>query len=389
MHAEENIHLIDDLIIGFIKGELTPEETAQLEDWLRQDISHKRYFDECCELWIVSKISDSKYRYNAQTGFWNFKQRVNYGKEKDSGTIKKKFTLAGRLLRYAAVIIIAFVAGAILSHRLWVKSPVTASSEGIYELSVPLGSRAQFSLSDGTTVTLNAGSTLTYDSQFGMNDRIVRLEGEGYFKVARDAGRPFIVQTHYLNVIALGTEFNVKAYTEDKKVETTLVNGSIRVESSTPEGDREVTVLEPNQMLTFYAGESVTTERREVKKEEKKPIQPVQDKPTAVKMRTVREAVNVEPVVSWKENRWIFERQTLSQIAVELERRFDVQITFESERLKTFRFTGVIIAEPIEQVLEVMSISAPISFKLKGRTVTLSENKSFEELNKNLYDQHE
>ena len=101
--------------------------------------------------------------------------------------------------------------------------------------------------------------------------------------------------------------------------------------------------------------------------------------------RLVTENVNVEPVISWKENRWIFEKQSLSQIAIELERKFDVQILFESEELKTFRFTGIIIAEPIEQVLEVMSISAPINFKLKGRVVTLSENKNFEELNKRLY----
>jgi ferric-dicitrate binding protein FerR (iron transport regulator) len=101
--------------------------------------------------------------------------------------------------------------------------------------------------------------------------------------------------------------------------------------------------------------------------------------------RLVTENVNVEPVISWKENCWIFEKQSLEQIAVELERKFDVQINFESERLKSFRFTGTLLAEPIEQVLEVMSISAPINFKLKGRIVTLSENKNFEELNKRLY----
>jgi ferric-dicitrate binding protein FerR (iron transport regulator) len=102
----------------------------------------------------------------------------------------------------------------------------------------------------------------------------------------------------------------------------------------------------------------------------------------------VTENVNIEPVISWKENRWIFEKQSLSQIAIALERKFDVQIKFESERLKTFRFTGIIIAEPIEQVLEVMSITAPINFKLKGRVVTLSENENFEKLNKNLYIQN-
>ena len=81
----------------------------------------------------------------------------------------------------------------------------------------------------------------------------------------------------------------------------------------------------------------------------------------------------------------IRDRQSLSQIAVALERKFDVQIKFESDHLKSFRFTGIIINEPIEQVLEVMSITAPINFKLKGRVVTFSENKNFEKLNKNLY----
>jgi len=75
------------------------------------------------------------------------------------------------------------------------------------------------------------------------------------------------------------------------------------------------------------------------------------------------------------------------QIAFDLERKFDVQIEFKSERLKNYRFTGTILAEPIEQVLEVMSISAPINFTVKGRIVTLSENRNFKELNKNLYNQ--
>jgi ferric-dicitrate binding protein FerR (iron transport regulator) len=108
---------------------------------------------------------------------------------------------------------------------------------------------------------------------------------------------------------------------------------------------------------------------------------------TASAVRLVKENVNIEPVVSWKESRWIFENQSLSQMAVDLERKFDVQILFASERLKSYRFTGTILAEPIEQVLEVMSITAPIHFKLNGRVVTLSEDKDLIEVNKNLYTQ--
>jgi len=172
----------------------------------------------------------------------------------------------------------------------------------------------------------------------------------------------------------------------DETIETTLVNGSIKVERIANNSNNEITVLQPNQKLTFYKEDSkFVEESKELKKEIVKDIKPLQVQESILTNRLVKENVNVEPVVSWKENRWIFEQQSLAQIAIELERKFDIQINFESERLKTFRFTGTIIAEPIEQVLEVMSISAPINFKLKGRVVTLSENKNFEELNRSLY----
>jgi ferric-dicitrate binding protein FerR (iron transport regulator) len=251
-----------------------------------------------------------------------------------------------------------------------------------------MGSRAQFTLSDGTMAILNAGSRLKFDNRFGIDERVVRLEGEGYFKVAKDTSRPFIVKTSHLNVMALGTAFNVKAYSDDKTIETTLVEGSVKIEGTNENIRTEVLVLKPNQKLTFYKEDSTivdeTASPKVNTKTDKKSL-PVQKSLTIP--RLIRENVDVEPVISWKENRWIFEKERLSQIAVELERKFDIQIHFDSERLKTFRFTGIIIAEPIEQVLEVMSLSAPINFKLKGRVVTLSENKNFEKLNKKLYNQ--
>jgi ferric-dicitrate binding protein FerR (iron transport regulator) len=144
--------------------------------------------------------------------------------------------------------------------------------------------------------------------------------------------------------------------------------------------------LKPNQKLTFYKENSnIVDETTGPEEKIETGIKPIKVQKTRAIHSLVKEDVNVEPVVSWKENRWIFEQQSLEMIAIELERKFDVQIVFESERLKTRRFTGIITAEPIEQVLEVMSISAPINFKLKGRVVTLSENKHFEELNKTLY----
>jgi len=385
MQTKENKQSADNLIPGYLKGELTADETRELIRWIKLNSANKRYFDEYCEIWITAKASLKNPGYNFQTGFWKFKQKIKGDKDLSVGL--NKINLFKTLTRYAAIFIVAFSLSGLLFYYI-AKNQVSNPEPGFSELIVPMGSCAQFYLSDGTAVTLNAGSKLKYDNRFGIEDRVVQLEGEGYFKVARDANRPFVVKTSHLNVRALGTEFNVKAYAVDNIIETTLVEGSIEIEPTTGKSTTEIQVLKPNQKLTFYKEDSkMVDETTSPNDKIEDNTRPLQKQKTLEITRLVTENVNVEPIISWKENRWIFEKQSLLQIAVELERRFDVQINFESERLKTFRFTGTIIAEPIEQVLEVISISSPIKFKLRGKVVTLSENKNFEELTRGLYNQ--
>jgi transmembrane sensor len=387
MQTKENKQSPDDLIHGYLKGDLTADETKELIGWIKLKSDNKRYFDEYCEIWITAKASLKNPRYHVQEGLWKFKQKI---KDDQGKTIQTNQTGFIRILtRYAAIFIIAFSLSGLLFFHLG-KNHVANPELSFSELIVPMGSRAQFSLPDGTTVDLNAGSRLKYDNRFGIDDRVVQLEGEGYFKIAKDKERLFTVKTSHLNIRALGTEFNVKAYSDDKTIETTLVEGSIKIDEITEKNRAEVKVivLKPNQKLTFLKENSTMVNETAITKgKTEKNTPPVQVQKSLPIPRLVAENINVKSVISWKENRWIFEKESLSQIAVDLERRYDVQIKFESEILKTLRFTGIIINEPIEQVLEVMSITAPINFKLKGRIVTLSENKNFEKLNKGLYDQ--
>jgi len=383
MRAKENKQSPVNLVPGYLNGELTADETSELISWMKLDSANKIYFDECCEIWITSKASLKHPGYNFQSGFWKFKQKIKPGE--DLSVASNKINLYKTITRYAAIFIIAFSLSGLLFYFIG-RNQSPFQKQSFSELIVPLGSRTQLTLNDRTEVILNAGSRLKYDNRFGIHNRVVQLEGEGYFKVAKDVGWPFIVKTSHLNIMALGTEFNVKAYADDNTIETTLVEGSIKVEPVTDNNISEVKMLKPNQKLTFYKEDSrIIDEATGTKDKIEENINPVQTEKSIKIPRLVTENINVEPVISWKENRWIFEKQSLEQIAIDLERKFNVQIIFESERLKTFRFTGTIIAEPIEQVLEVMSISAPINFKLKGRVVTLSENKNFEQLNKNLY----
>jgi len=373
----------EDLIADFLKGELTADEKIELLEWIDSDKANKKRFDEYSEIWITARSSMKNSGYNAHEGFWKFKKLVGESIKPEEKPVVRKLFIT--FARYAAIIVLTVAMSGFLFFNLG-KWDVKVPESGISELVVPLGSKADLTLPDGTTVTLNAGSRLKYDNTFGIADRVVQLEGEGFFKVAKDPERPFLVKTSHLNVLALGTSFNVKAYPGDETIETTLIEGSVKVEEIIEGRLPEAMVLAPNQKLTFYKNDSTMGDGPVIVKDSSAGITKAEQGPKLLKIqKAITENINVEPVISWKENRWIFEKQSLLQIAVDLERKFDVQIEFKSERLKNYRFTGTILAEPIEQVLEVMSLSAPIDFTVRGRVVTLSENKNFKEINRKLY----
>jgi len=373
----------EDLIYGYLRNELTSEETSRLISWLEQDKNNKQLFDEMSELWITTRAASPNPGFNAREGFNNFRKKIKTTYNQKDNNIKTAWLKT--IVRYAAVILLAFSASGALFYFIGRNSAAPAV-QSINKLVVPLGSKAWFSLSDGTVVTLNAGSTLNVSQDYGVNNRIVRLDGEGYFNIAKDKDNPFVVQTPFLNIRALGTEFNIKAYSADRTIETTLVSGSLQIEPVKEINQGQITVLKPNQKLTFFKADSSFTSGSEMKeKEETARSENIKKIRTVPVTRLVTENVNVDPVTSWKENRWIFEQQSLSQIAIDLERKFDVQIIFDSERLKSYRFTATILAEPIEQVLMALSMAAPVTYKIRGRVVTLSENKDFIEINKDLY----
>ncbi len=382
--SKEKEQMMDDLIIGYLNGELNSDQIIDLIKWIKLNDINKKYFDEFCEIWLISKAIGSNPQYNVQKGFWRFRQNIKSDNLSNNNILGNN--LIKKVLRYAAIFILGFSLGGLLLFHL--NNRKIHLARNINEIIVPLGSRTQFFLIDGTEIVLNAGSRLKYNNFYGINNRDVSLEGEGYFKVARDIRNPFVVKTSGLIVTALGTEFNVKAYSDDQTIETILINGSVKIEQMQGSKSDVATILGPNQKLTFYKENSIIkNETYSVKEKTEAAVTHPDIQKSISPPRLVKETINVAPAVSWKENRWIFEGESLEKIAIELERKFNIQINFESERLKAFRFTGTIIAEPIEQVLEVMSISAPINFRLKGRIVTLSENKQFYNYN-GLYNQH-
>jgi transmembrane sensor len=369
------------VLLKYLEGTGSYEDKCKVREYFSHAKSEDELYKESLQYWEQLSLEPNTAEYSDT----KILDHIHHNIKIEEEVFLKKTNIFRSISRYAAIFVIAFSLSGILFYYIG-KNHEAIPAKSFSELNVPLGSRAKFSLPDGTTVTLNAGSRLKYDSRFGISERVIELEGEGYFKVAKDASKPFVVKTSYLSVRALGTEFNVKAYPDDRTIETTLVEGSVNIESISDRKVAEIHVLKPNQKFTYFKKDStIVDETPGVKEKIENKIPAIEKQKIVTIPRLVTENINIEPVISWKENRWIFEKQSLAQIAISLERKFDVQIKFESDRLKAFRFTGIIINEPIEQVLDFMSITAPINFKLKGRVVTISENRSFDKLSEKLY----
>ncbi|MBN1791151.1 MAG: DUF4974 domain-containing protein [Bacteroidales bacterium] len=248
---------------------------------------------------------------------------------------------------YAASILLLVSFGFLLGKMLR-PVRVTDVSSNYLEVIVPDGQRSQLILPDSTKVWLNAGTRLKYPVNFLQQSREVYLSGEAYFKVKHLKGDlPFIVHLkNNLNVRVLGTEFNVKSYESDEIIETTLLNGSVRL----------IKADEKNKVI----------ENLRLKPNERAVYQKQEEKITVSSLLSESEgAVNeIELVTAWKDEELVFHNETFEDIAVKLERWFGYQITVNDEFLKQERFTGKFANnETIYQILEVFNRSESIQYK--------------------------
>jgi len=205
------------------------------------------------------------------------------------------------------------------------------------EIYTPLSAKTRFVLPDSTVVWLNSGSRLKYPFSFPGKTREVYLTGEGYFEVAKNRKIPFIVKTDNLDITAYGTSFNVMAYPDDPTVETTLVNGTVKVESVK---DRKYMFLKPNTQALFNKETETLKGYR----------------------------VDTRFYTSWKDGKLIFRNQPLGIVAHKLERWFNCTIHIEDHKMKNYRYTGNIEMETLREVLELIQITTPVKYTYNKKT---------------------
>lgn len=353
----------EDLIGRFLSGNISTEEQAALMHWINATAENQAYFLELRDAWQAT-AREGNYDANAA---WDSLQL---------GAPPLAIHKWKYYFRVAASYTLPFLIGGGLVYA-WASGKKDNSSNALVTVTSPKGATTKIELSDGTEVWLNAGSKLQYAQSYNLRGREVKLEGEAFFKVHTNAQKPFTVKASDLRILALGTSFNVKAYPEDKTVVTTLVDGEVKIDGSkttTPFG----LMMKPHQHVVYKKPLPVN-ESEQLKT-------PVSggDSATAAPIES-REVNNTEIYTAWKDGNWIVAAQTMDELAVTMERRFNVKVVFKEQELKEYRFSGTFRQETLEQVLNILKLTAPLKYHIDKGVVTLALDEELKEKYNNAF----
>lgn len=310
--SESNQNKIWELSASEVHHEANPTEKTELQELLKQPENQKIYDDV---LQLRRKIPETKSlaSSSATLSWLRITRYFNH----------KKVKLYLNITKYAAIIILAFGVGTFFQIN-W--KPVPEIPPVYTEVFVPLGQMSELTLSDGTHVWLNSGTTLRYASNFGEQVRNVELTGEAFFKVTKDE-IPFKVQIKNNEVEVLGTTFAAEAYPDENFSRVTLVEGAVQLNDF---NGRILKQIAPNQQVTLPDDSQKTIKTAEV---------------------------NTTFYKSWINGEIKFDDEKLIDVARRMERWYNVEIRFASEEAANVKFTGTVLKnKPIDQSMKAICV---------------------------------
>ena len=247
---------------------------------------------------------------------------------------------------------------------------VTNRDSGIKTYAAVYGEKKNIQLPDGSIVTLNAGSNIKINEKYGTTTRDVYLEGEAFFEVKHDTSLPFIVHTPAMDVKALGTAFNVKAYLDEKITETSLIRGLVEV--TLKENNNFKMLLYPNQKIEWQHGNAAIANSNSATAKKATAVN-VSD--SLKKKLVVTNAGDIKEI-AWKANKLIFDDEEFDDIAVLLERWYGAKINFKDSSIRNYRFTGIFEKEDLNTVLDYLKESRSFNYTIEhGETLTINLTK--------------
>jgi len=330
-----------EILIKYLNNNCTDKEFEELAGWLENetatDIGKYWSYDYWKIFEADLKKRDEK-KYSALLDKIHHEINLKHGKDADAKVID--FSKIAKWLSRAAAILFIPLLGVVfylLSNSDRQMNSFTDLSFAVDSLEIiaPIGSRTVVQLSDGTEVNLNYGSKIKYPRNFTGDTREITLSGEAYFDVAQNPDKPFIVKAGKLNVIALGTEFNVNAYPDDDVIATTLVEGKVIIEKILPDNKiGRIGTMVPDQHLTYNSKTGKISSNQ----------------------------VNVEDYIAWKEGKLVFDNTPILDVTEKLSRMFNVEFQVADD-VKDLTYTVTFADDPLYLILDLMTETTPIIYK--------------------------
>jgi transmembrane sensor len=373
------------LIIRYLSNDTTPAENKLFSEWLQVSDENRIYFNSIRDIWLASAQVDPDSVRHAEKRFFlpeeGKEKEVFHGKSPSWG-----YKITG-IIRFAAIIVVALFTGA-LGYKYFLSGKQAVNDNRLMTVEAMMGSKAVTTLPDGTRVWLNAGSKLSYAGKYGIKSREVNLSGEAYFDVVTNPSKPFVVKAGNLAIKAFGTQFNVKAYPEDRSIVTTLVKGKVVIEGKDKMQQAFTIHMKPHESVAYYIDESINTEKQAPgSKSMNSNVPKASGMPASDNKPSVTKGeVNTELFTSWKDERWIIEKQPLGVLSRDFERRYNIKINITSDIISKYHFTGTIQNETIEQLLVILRHTIPLKYTIDKGSISIYEDtvlmKEFRSINR-------
>ncbi|MVZ67308.1 DUF4974 domain-containing protein [Sphingobacterium sp. DK4209] len=342
MHHSEKDHFFT-LLDNKLQGTLSADELKELEALVASNQDYKQFYSM---VFSSSQVDIT----NVDLAFDRQIEKIEALQKPQIRSIWPKY------LRIAASILLLGLLGYFALYF------TNSNSEQVYM--TMNGEREFFKLEDGTEVWLNGGSKLRISSEFGEQDRRVELEGEGYFHVAKDAKKPFFVNAKNTQIRVLGTTFNVRAYAEEDKTETILIEGKVELKAG-----------EKHQPYTMSPGEKVavvsSSDAQAALSADDGRVTQLGDVALVVSSKDLGNLTNSKEI-QWRSNKLVFDNESMSIVFSKLEKWYNVKIETTVGDINKSRFSGYFNDVPIDEVLKTLKETGNIkSFKRVGNSYTV------------------
>jgi ferric-dicitrate binding protein FerR (iron transport regulator) len=354
----------DRVFLNYLDGRNTPEELQQLKEWAGLDMEHIMELRHSHDIYLASSVLNDRFDPDTHQAWLDLKKKC-----KTTGIRNNRlYPIFYQTLKIAALLAVIFLSGIMVSHYSDRKNKTNLLSFSEYH--IPRGSRSHIFLPDGTSVWLNAQSTLKYHQDFGNSKREVLLEGEAFFDVVRDESKTFIVKAGDAMVRVSGSALNVKAYPEEGFIETTVERGKVQVTSPGINAKgQDIITLAANQKIKISKNIAAEQDKNSESIQPDSAGKMVDNLILLTQKVDFSDNISAGVYSSWKDTEWIIEHEYLKELAIQMERRYNVKIEFRDKELENYVFSGKLKDESLEQVLHAISIAAPVKYSIDQKQI--------------------